>query len=184
MRMLRFVLLAGISSAVWGQAMVEYGLGVAAAGAAGAPGKAASRGIAGIFSNLQKTLSTTTEAATAPAPSPAAQPAQTAAPAKRSAAARQPQKSAIASPAAKTEPAEPPKPAVVYEDPAGITAGLDRAELLARFGEPAMKITTSGGESMTYQAKERTYEVEVRGGKVASVQGKSRPKQSAVVILR
>ena len=184
MRMLRFVLLAGISSTVWGQAMVEYGLGIAAAGTAGAPGQAASRGLTGIFSNLQKTLNTTTEAATAPAPSPATQSAPAAAPAKRNAAVRPRQKSATASPAANTEPAEPPKPAVVYEDPAGITAGLERAELLSRFGEPAMKITTSGGESMTYRAKERTYEVEVRGGKVASVQSKSKPKQSAVVILR
>ena len=47
---------------MWGQAMVEYGLGIAAAGTAGAPGHAAGKGIAGIFSNLQKTLNATTEA--------------------------------------------------------------------------------------------------------------------------
>jgi hypothetical protein len=187
MRMLRLVLLAGIAPVVWGQAMVEYGLGVAAAGTAGAPGKAASRGIAGVFSNLQKTLNATSDAATAPAPSQAA-PAATAPAAgqpKRSVAVR-PRQSAAVTPAPQTsaDPPAPPKPAVVYEDPAGITAGMERAELLARFGDPAVKITAAGRESMTYPSKERTYEVEMRQGKVFSVQSKNKLKQTAVVILQ
>jgi hypothetical protein len=181
--MLRFVLLGGISATMWGQAMVEYGLGIAAAGTAGAPGQAASRGIAGIFSNLQKTLNSTAEAAKAPAagapaPAPAVQP-------KRTAGVRPGQSAAMAPPTANPEPAEAPKPTVVYEDPAAITVGLERAELLSRFGEPAMKITASAGrESMTYQTKDGNIEVEVRNGKVTAVQGKAKPKQTAVVVLQ
>jgi hypothetical protein len=181
MRLLRFVLLGGVSATMWGQAMVEYGLGIAAAGTAGAPGQAASRGIAGIFSNLQKTLNSTAESAKAPA---AGAPAPAAAP-KRTAGVRPPQTAAVTPPQANAQPAEPPKPAVVHEDPAGITVGLDRAELLSRFGEPAMKITAAAGrESMTYQAKDGNIEVEMRDGKVAAVQSKAKPKHTAIVVLQ
>ena len=182
MRMLRVLILAGISSALWGQAMVEYGLGIAAAGTAGAPGQAAGKGLTGIFANLQKTLNATTEAATAATTGSA--PATAAVPAKRTAAVRSSRRAPTVAPAAQ-QPAEPPKPAVVYEDPVGITAGMERSEVLSRFGEPAMKITSAGGrESMTYRTKERTVEVELRDGKVASVQNKAKPRQTAVVILQ
>ena len=187
MRMLRFVMLAGIVPGLWAQAMVEYGLGIAAAGTVGAPGQAASRGIAGVFSNLQKTLNSTTGAA-ASASASGATAAPAAAPRRHAAAVRPSQSAAAAAEPAQAEPAlppQPPKPAVVYEDPGNITNGMERSELLSRFGEPAMRITTSGSrESMTYQTKDRSIEVEVREGKVVSVQSKARPKQSAVVILR
>jgi hypothetical protein len=77
------------------------------------------------------------------------------------------------------------KPAVVYEDPAGIKIGLDQAELISRFGEPTMRVTTgSDGASLTYDVKERIYEVEVRMGKVYSVQAKSKPRQAVVMMLQ
>jgi hypothetical protein len=149
-------------AALPGQAMVEYGLGAAAAGTAGAANQSAGKGIAGIMSNLGKVLDSATKAqpaAAATAPAPAA-------------------KAPAAAPA-------PPKPAVTYEDPGKITAGLDSAELLQRFGEPAMKVTSGGGrESLTYETKERRWQIEVRDGKVESVESKRRAKQSAVVILQ
>jgi hypothetical protein len=179
MTILRFVLLGGISATMWGQAMVDYGLGVAAAGAAAAPGQAAGRALGGIFLNLQKTLNSTSEAAMTPSSAAAPAPAQT----RRGARTAQP--GAAVRRQANSEPAEPPQPAVVYEDPGGITVGMERAELLSRVGEPAMKITAAAGrESMTYQVKDRSIELELRDGKVASVQSKTRSRQPAVGILQ
>jgi hypothetical protein len=174
--MLRFWLLAAIPAACWGQTMVEYGLGVAAAGTAGA-GAAGSRGIAGIFSNLTKTLNSATEGGAAAA---TAQPAKAAtAKVANAAGAAQPVVTEAAA------PAPPPKPVVVYEDPAGIKTGMEQAELLKRFGEPTAKITTgSDAESLTYYAKDRVIEVEMRAGKVYSVQPKSKPRQAGVVLLQ
>ena len=160
MRTLGIFLLLGTPAALLAQATVEYGLGAAAAGTTGAANKSAGKGIAGIMSNLGKTLDSATKA----------QPAATA-----------------AAPAAKAPAAAPapPKPAVAYEDPGKITVGLQSTELLQRFGEPAMKITSGDGrESLTYETKERTWEIEVRDGKVASVESKLREKQSALVILQ
>ena len=174
--MLRVVLVAGISATAWSQTLVEYGLGVAAAGTAGAGG-AGSHGIAGVFSNLTKTLNSTAEAGTAAATT---QPAKAAtAKGKTAAAAAQPAVTEVAAPPA------PPKPVVVYEDPAGIKTGMEQAELLKRFGEPMAKITTgSNAESLTYDAKDRVIEVEMRAGKVYSVQPKSKPRQASVVLLQ
>src|SRR5437764_9613755 len=139
MRTLRILLLAGLPVAAWSQAVVEYGLGAAAAATAGA-GAGANRGIAGTFSNLAKTLNTATGAK--PAAATTAQPAQAGA-AKSKAGTAQP-----AVPAA----AQPAKQAIIYEDPAGIEKGMDQPELLRRFGEPAMKVTSAAGESLTYDA--------------------------------
>jgi hypothetical protein len=184
MRMLRILLLAGIPAAAWGQAIVEYGLGVAAAGTAGA-GANAGRGLGGIFSNLTKTLNSATQAKTGAAAS-TTQPAQAAA-AKAKAGTAQPAVSPAATPPATlpaTPPAAPVEPAVIYEDPAAIKTGMDQAELLTRFGEPAVKITSGPGESLTYEAKDRSVEVEIRAGKVYSVQIKNKARQSAVVVLQ
>ena len=164
MRTLGIFLLLGTPAALLAQATVEYGLGAAAAGTTGAANKSAGKGIAGIMSNLGKTLDSATKA----------QPAATAAAPATAPAAKAP----AAAPA-------PPKPAVAYEDPGKITVGLQSTELLQRFGEPAMKITSGDGrESLTYETKERTWEIEVRDGKVASVESKLREKQSALVILQ
>jgi hypothetical protein len=176
MRTLRILLLAGLSTAAWGQTLVEYGLGVAAAGTAGAGG-AGSRGIAGVFSNLTKTLNSTAEAGTAAATT---QPAKAAA-AKAKTATATAQPSGIEA----TPATEPPKPVVVYEDPAGIKTGMARAELFRRFGEPMARITTGNdAESLTYGAKDRVFDVEIVEGKVYSVEPKSKPHQAGVVLLQ
>jgi len=161
MRKLRILLLLGMPAALSGQAMVEYGLGLAASGTAGAPGQTAGRSIAGIMSNLTQTLNSANHAPAAAAAAVAAVPAKPA---------------AVAT--------EPPKPAVTYADPSGITAGMDRAEMIKRFGPSAMQILSSGGrESFTYEFKDRTVDVEVLNGKVASARTKSKAKQSAVVVI-
>jgi hypothetical protein len=177
MRMLGILLLAGVTTAALGQTLVEYGLGAAAAGTAGAAG-ARGGGISGVFSNLSKTLNTTTDGAAK---------ASTAAPAKGAAPKAKPAPTAQAAPAAQAAqtPAEPPKPAVVYEDPIGIKAGMERTELLSRFGEPAMKIMTGGAsESLMYDTKESAVDVEMRAGKVYSVRAKSKAKQQSVVTVQ
>ena len=167
-----------IAAPAWSQALVEYGLGAAAAGTAGGAASA-SRGIAGVFSNLANTLNSTTGQATTAA-------STTSAPAKSTAAKAQ---TATVRPAAQVKviapPPAPEKPAVVYEDPVGIKVGMDQTELISRFGEPTFKITGgSSGSSLTYETKERVVEVVTRDGKVYSVQAKSRARQAAVVLLQ
>ena len=169
MRTLRILLLAGIPMAAWGQAVVEYGLGAAAAGTAGA-GNKAGRGIGEVFSNLGKTLNSATgsQAGTAAATSGSTQ-------------------STTAKTQAKTETpkAAPTKPAVVYEDPSGIETGMEQAEVLSRFGEPAMKVASGAArESLLYESKDRSVDVEMRSGKVYSVHIKNKARQSAVVSLQ
>ena len=164
-----------------GQAFVEYGLATAGSGIAGAPAQRANRSIGGVFSNLEKTLGAAKEM-TAPAP---AIPATAGAQAARQPAIPAPTGAQATAQPAIAAPAKPAAPAVVYEDPAGIREGMDRADLIRRFGEPAMRVTTGAGrESLTYAAKGRSVEVEMRDGKVASVQTKTKPAaQSAVVRL-
>ena len=172
---LRFLLLAAIPVAAWGQAMVEYGLGAAAAGTAGAGG--VGRGMSGIFNSLSKSLGTATEGKTGAASTTQSTPTATS---KAKAGTAQP-----AATSATALPAEPPKPAVVYEDPGGITTGMGWDELLNRFGGPAMKVTSgAASESLTYESKERSVDVEMRGGKVYSLKVKNKFRQSAVVNVK
>jgi hypothetical protein len=61
---------------------------------------------------------------------------------------------------------------------------MERAEMIKRFGPSAMQILSGGGrESFTYEFKDRTVDVEVLDGKVASVKTMSKAKQSAVVAV-
>ena len=150
---------------------------------AGAPGQRAGSNIGGIFSNLTRTLNAAKEVQPARVGGGSQPASQGASPSgiKPPAAGTPPADSATAAP---PEPAAPPKPAIVYEDAAGIRPGMERAELVRRFGDPAMQITTGPGcESLTYTAKSGPVEVELRDGKVATVRTKEKPKQSAVVRL-
>jgi hypothetical protein len=70
----------------------------------------------------------------------------------------------IYSSAKKTAPA-----AANWEDPSGIQTGLGYAELVRRFGPPAMEITGEAGKSLTYLGKAGTFQLEVRDDKVASI---------------
>ncbi len=67
------------------------------------------------------------------------------------------------------------KPAKVYEDAAEIRAGISYAELLRRFGEPSMQISSGGGEQTIYYSQKDgrgQMQVRVSGGQVASVDAK------------
>ena len=156
------------------QAITEYGLGTARSGAVGAGGKNASTGIKGVFDNLSKKLESANEA----------KPAAAAAPAK-SAPAAKPSAAAASAEPAKPDAAAPAAPAVIFEDPEGINTGMERAELLQRFGEPSVKVATGPGrEFLTYEGKERRVVVDMRDGKVVSVQTMARPKQAAAVVAQ
>jgi hypothetical protein len=63
-----------------------------------------------------------------------------------------------------------PAAASNWEDAGGIETGLGYAELVRRFGPPAMSITSETGTSLTYTGKAGMFQLEVRDGKVASVE--------------
>ena len=154
-------LLPAFSLAAYGQAMVEHALGTARAGAAGGAMKGAGKSAGGVLGNAAKTL----DKAAKPAASADAKTAKASSPATAAPAAPAP---AASAPAAA---AEPPKPA---PDPSLITTGLERQELLAKFGKPSMKLTgmNAGQVVETYwyrAAGHDTVIVTLRDGKVATV---------------
>ena len=138
-----------------GQASVEYGLGAARGATTLAPagniGKALS-GLAGSLNEPAKAAESSGARSSTVAPS------------------RQTVKtlSSSASPSPQA-PAPPPPPAPNWEDPAGIQAGLGYAELVRRFGPPAIQITTEDGRLLTYSGKDGSFQLEVQGEKVTSV---------------
>ena len=169
--------LVALPVAASAQAIAESAVGAARSGAAGAPGKNVSKSITGVFSNVAKTLETAAEAKPASA---APAPPKPVAAAKMKADAVEPARSEAAA-----KPAEPPAPAVTYEDPAGIKTGMERSELVSRFGEPSMKVVTGAGRaSLTYEVNDRRVEVELRDGKVTSIQSRVKPKQATAVVLQ
>ncbi len=61
-------------------------------------------------------------------------------------------------------------PAASFEDPSGIEAGLGYAELVRRFGPPAMQITDETGTSLSYAGKSGIFQLQVKDGKVAAIE--------------
>jgi hypothetical protein len=142
------VLLLALAACGYGQVLVEHSLAVAkaaaAANAAKAKGPAAS--IATVFDAAGKAMAKAAPKDAVPNVTRASAPAKN---------------------AAVAPPAPPPK-----QDE--ITAGLDRQDLLARFGKPSMKTSAlQGGEVIeTYWymvAGHDTVVVTLRGGKVTGV---------------
>jgi hypothetical protein len=157
------------------QAITEGILVSAKSAATTAPAAdAAGKAIGGVFDKLGRALSdaTTTQPAAAPAPArSASRPAATRAAAP---------KSTVAS--RRPAPAEPTAPAVTYEDPAGIKEGMEYAEVMKRFGPPAMKFTSGmGDELLSYANNTQGFDVKMRNGKVAGIQkiGGSDPEPAA-----
>jgi len=145
----------------YSQAMVEYTLGVGRA-AAGAPAaKKAGEATAAALEKLGKTLEQGGQAAP---------------------------KSAARSPEA-PQTRRAGRPLGPFADPAGITVGLDRQELLRKFGEPRMRTTggAEGAETCWYTSGTGdSFAVTVRDGKVTAVtsEPKKKPESSAVVIVQ
>ena len=162
--MARFVLLAvALPAAVLGQALVEYTLGVGRAAAAAPAAKRAGDATAATLEKLGKTMGQAGQvAAKTTGRAPALGDAQ-----------------------------KPRGPLGPFADPAQITVGLERGEVLRRFGEPSMKTTDTQGkelvETFWYSLRERDpVVVTLRDGKVAAVSANppAKPQNTAVVIVQ
>jgi Flp pilus assembly pilin Flp len=151
------MLLAAFGVSSYGQAMVEYGLGVGRGSLAGA---AAGKKMGNATSSvLNKAAGAVEKSATAAQAAPAAKPGQ---PAEKT-------QVAAASPSAPQAPSAPPA-----VDASAIQPGIERQELVAKFGKPSMKLTQNQGsdivEKYWYKAAGReTVTVTLRNGKVAEV---------------
>lgn len=149
--------LVAFPGTVAAQAIVEAGLGAGRAAITTAPAGGLGKGIGGAFGNLDKALN--------------------------------PGKTAAGSPAAPSRGREQaravvPILALAYEDPGRVRAGMHYGELMWRFGPPAMEIATeAGAKTLGYTARDGSVQLDVKGGKVVSVE-KVTPPQSAVVLPR
>lgn len=130
-----------MSGTVEAQTAVEAGLGAARAATTTAPAAGIGKSLHGLAGSLEKTVKTERQTVT------------------RTTVHQR-------SDSAESAPAAAPK----REDPSGIEAGLSYAELVRRFGPPAMEITGELGTSLTYSGKAGTFQLEVRDGKVACVE--------------
>jgi len=148
----------------WGQAMIEYTLGVGRAAATAPAMKKAGEATAKTLEKLGQTLGQGTQGTQA----------------------------GVASSTSKIPFApEAPKRLGPFLDPVTITAGLTRDELLNRYGDPVMKtaggVGTLAGDTFWYRTRTGEHILaEVREGAVAAVSTEAQRKQasSAVVIVQ
>jgi hypothetical protein len=152
--------------AACGQAIVEHSLATSGASAAAGGVSGAGKSTGGVFRSLSETID---KAGTAKASG------ATAAPASAPNAATTPS-------AAGSKPSAKPVPASKSVDPSEVTPGLDRAELIQRFGEPVLSFS----ERRHSQLVERLWynttgpdqlEIQLIGDKVASVRPPASRKQ-------
>jgi hypothetical protein len=126
-----------------GQAGVEAGLGAGGAAIATAPAKGIGKAMSGLAGSLDKSVKAGQGAEGSKVPVTTVR---------------------IYSSPKKAAPA-----VANWEDPSGIQTGLGYAELVRRFGPPAMEITGEGAKSLTYLGKAGTFQLEVRDDKVSSI---------------
>jgi len=143
----------------WGQAMVEYSLGVGRAAATAPAMKKAGEATAAAFKKLGQTLEKGAQVQTVPG---------------------------VAEP---LRPYRFDRRLGPFADPATITVGLDRQELLRKYGEPRMRITggADAAETCWYTSGTGdTFVVTVKDGKVSAVAlaPKRQQASAAVVILQ
>lgn len=166
-------LLVAFAARASAQAMVEYGHGASTSGVAGAAaGKNIGKSLGAVFDKTGRTLQSASQSSA----TTAAKPAETAKPA----ASAHPSEQAAES-AAKSAAGLSSMPAV---DPAAIAPGLDRKELIAKFGKPSMQLTSTDAadevEKLYYRrAGHETVVVTLRNGKVASVSPPAETAQAA-----
>jgi hypothetical protein len=141
MRILSLLLFAGT---LYGQAVVEAGLGASRAATSTAPAAGIGKSIAGAFGSLNKTLNASGQSGDT---------VKTEVVTVRSTLATAPKLSG------KT-----------YEPIAKAEVGLDYDELIERFGPAALEVAGEGGvKKLTYPGKYGTTQVEVKEGKVSAV---------------
>ncbi len=168
---------AALAAAAQAQSMVEYSLGTARAAGSAAGMNSAGKAAAGVMQNAAKTL-------------------------EKAGTAQQPARSSttVVLPSPGQESSTPVK--FTAPDPAQIKPGMESAELIRKFGEPAMKISGSAdsqaSETWWFGMDPDTVTVKLRDGKVVAVtpspapQGAKKnepstapnPSNSAVNVLR
>jgi len=165
MKSLGFVLVWTACAAItWGQAAVETAVGAGASTGAAAGAKGAGQAVGGVFGALSKTLDQ------APKPSGTS--------------------SVAASPASGT-PATTAKAASIVTkpiDPSQVTIGMERDDVLSRFGEPATRTSQIRRSQMLdtfwYKTEKDELIVSLTDGKVVSTVLASQRKRSPVPSTR
>ena len=148
------------AAAAYGQTIVEHSAATAGASTAAAGSNGAGKSIGGVFRNLSDTLD---KAGTAQGNGGTSATAS------------------VTTLSAPSRPTKKPVPASRPIDPSQVTAGLDHDELIARFGDPLIQLSESGGSQLVERLWYRTAEsgqVEIKliGGKVASIRPPARKK--------
>jgi hypothetical protein len=150
---------------VSGQAVVEYSLGTAGASAAGTRIEGAGAGVAGVFGALTQTLQKAGDKAVSSAITPAPEP-----------------------PVVQSKPVDVKPVETKPIDPAQVSVGLDRAEMIKRCGDPATLTTETKNSKFieTFAYNTTTHdvlEIKVMDGKVASITPLSSKKRPAVAVV-
>ena len=146
--MFRTILLLGLflPTMASAQAIVEAAMGAGRATTMAAPARGVGKSMSGIAGGLEKALNG------GEAGKPVTETSTKSAAAKASA--------TSVAPAAIT----------IREDADGIEEGIAYDELIQRFGKPAMSITMTGEQSLTYKGIAGMYRVTVRSGKVTTIE--------------
>ena len=166
MKSLGFVLVWTTCAAItWGQAAVESAVGAGASTGAAAGAKGAGQAVGGVFGALSKTLDQAPKASAT--------------------------NSAAVSPAGATTATTAKAPSIVTKpiDPTQVTIGMERDEVLNRFGEPATRTSQIRRSQMldTFWYKTESKDeliVSLTDGKVVSTVLASQRKRAAVASSR
>lgn len=160
MRVAILLLFAGTST-LFAQAAVEAALGASRATTTAAPAAGLGKSIGGAFGNLDKALKSGDKSGDT---------------------ATKPATEVVVVRSSPATAAKPKAPAKTYEDIAKVEVGLDYAELMQRFGPASLEVAGEGGiRKLFYSGKDGSTNIEVKDGKVASVDA---PKpQPGVVAL-
>lgn len=149
--------------AMSGQTMVEHSVATAGASAASTGVKGTGKSIEDVFRSLSETLDkagTTKEDGNTPAAT------------------------AVTTLSGQSKPSATPVPASKPIDSSQVTEGLDRGELIKRFGEPVLQLSERSNSQLVERLWYNTttsgqLEIKMIGGKVASVRPPASKKQEA-----
>jgi hypothetical protein len=160
MRIWHFSICVFCAVAAYGQTIVEHSLATAGASTAAAGAKGTGKSIGGVFRGLSETLD---KAGTAKANGST------------------PASATVTAVSAPSKPTAKPVPASKPIDPSQVTEGLDRDELIARFGDPVLQLSESSNsqlvERLWYKTASDQVEIKLIGGKVASIRPPVSKKQ-------
>ncbi|MGC9972088.1 MAG: hypothetical protein ABSE56_16030 [Bryobacteraceae bacterium] len=152
-----------VALALPAQTLVEYSLGTAGAAGAAAGMRGIGKATAALMDRATKTLETAPKSAGTVIVPPKS-----------------------GAPAAVVRLSPPPDPAALKlspaPDPAAVKIGMDAQEVIARFGKPAMKVSSSDDsqllETWSYGSPPNEVTLTLRNGKVSAVSAASQPKEA------